>query len=192
MQYACRNQLFLHQKPNFSAFLVNCFRPCNEHNIITSWRCRQHLCSCANHSSRPVAFHCISDFFACCYPHTTNSRAVFENVGDQRRICVCFSAGICPAEITVCFQCVGFQIQVALSVRKLLSAFCSAASKNLTPVAIGHSFSETMFHFALTLFGLICSFHYNPSILSFAVNAENFPLIEKGHKPPLFLQLCII
>ena len=52
------------------------------------------------------------------------------------------------------------------SVAEYLSAFCSAASKNFAAVSVRHSFAEAMFHLAMTLFGLVCSFHGKTSILN--------------------------
>ncbi len=45
------------------------------------------------------------------------------------------------------------------SVGKLLSALCSAAGENLAAVSVGHSLAEAVFHLAMTLLGLISSFH---------------------------------
>ena len=42
---------------------------------------------------------------------------------------------------------------------ELLSALGSAAGKNLAAVRGGHSLAEAVLHFALTLFGLVRSFH---------------------------------
>ena len=52
------------------------------------------------------------------------------------------------------------------SVAEYLSALCSAASKNFAAVSVRHSFTEAMFHLAMTLFGLVCSFHGKTSILN--------------------------
>ena len=46
-------------------------------------------------------------------------------------------------------------------VRELLSALCSAAGENLAAVSVRHSLAEAVLHFAMTLLGLISSFHSN-------------------------------
>lgn len=47
--------------------------------------------------------------------------------------------------------------------RKLSSALRASAGENLSAVGGRHSFSEAMLHLSLTLFRLICSFHFNQS-----------------------------
>ena len=42
-------------------------------------------------------------------------------------------------------------------IAELLPALGSAAGKNLAAVSVGHSFAESVFLFAMTLFGLISS-----------------------------------
>ena len=46
-----------------------------------------------------------------------------------------------------------------LLVRQALSALCSAAGKNLAAVSVSHSLAETVLHLAMTLLGLVSSFH---------------------------------
>lgn len=41
------------------------------------------------------------------------------------------------------------------------SMFSSFVSKNSAAISGSHSFSETVFHFSLSFFRLICSFHDN-------------------------------
>ena len=48
-------------------------------------------------------------------------------------------------------------------IRKLLSALASAAGENFSAVSRSHSFTEAMFHFAVTFFRLVGSFHRNVS-----------------------------
>ena len=77
------------------------------------------------------------------------------------------------------------------SVSEHLSALCSAAGENLASVAICHSLAETVFHLALTLFGLISSFHRYPSI-SFSIfflrqkHRDEMPRSEKKAQSPYF------
>lgn len=47
--------------------------------------------------------------------------------------------------------------------RKFSSALCASAGENLSAVSGRHSFSEAVLHLSLTLFRLICSFHFNQS-----------------------------
>ena len=49
---------------------------------------------------------------------------------------------------------------------ELLSALCSAASKYFAAVSVRHSLAEAMFHLAMTLLRLVCSFHDKTSILT--------------------------
>ena len=51
------------------------------------------------------------------------------------------------------------QVYKPKSVRKLLSALRSAAGKNLASVSVRHSFTETVLHLSVTLFGLISPLH---------------------------------
>ena len=46
-------------------------------------------------------------------------------------------------------------------VRELLSALCSAAGENLAAVSVSHSLAEAVFHLAMTLLGLVSSFHFS-------------------------------
>jgi len=59
-----------------------------------------------------------------------------------------------------------FQIGLPSLVRKLLSALASAAGKNFSAVSGRHSFTEAVFHLAMTLLRLVRSFHnFNPPFL---------------------------
>ena len=59
-------------------------------------------------------------------------------------------------------------------IRKLLSALCSAAGKNLAAVSVSHSFAEAVLHLAMTLLGLISSLHF--ANLRFNYNYETIKI----------------
>ena len=80
--------------------------------------------------------------------------------------------------------------RVSRLVAELLSALCSAASKYLAAVSVRHSLAEAMFHLAMTLFGLVCSFHGKTSILT---GIYRFWLLKKnGNRLSLTSQGLII
>ena len=54
-------------------------------------------------------------------------------------------------------------------VSQLLSALSSSASKNLAAVSVSHSLAETVLHLAMTLFGLVSSFHFSNLRFSFGL-----------------------
>ena len=76
------------------------------------------------------------------------------------------------------------------SVSEHLSALCSAAGENLASVTVRHSLTEAVLHLALTLFGLVSSFHRLPLhfILSLLrqKHRENMPRPEKKAQCPYF------
>ena len=196
MDNTCRKELTLHDNFDLRAFFPYGFRAGHEDDIVAAGELREHLCCRPDHSSGAVALHRVADFFAGCDPYTTNSRAVFHNVGYQRRICVHLSAGVHPAEITVGIERYRFR-QSDHSPRsggKLLSAFGSAAGKDLASVGSGHSFAEAVLHFALTLFRLIRSFHSEPLHSLFALKNQRYfsAGFEKGRTPPFISQYRII
>ena len=76
----------------------------------------------------------------------------------------------------------------------MLSALCSAAGENLAAVAIRHSLAEAVLHLALTLFGLVSSFHRYPSISDFhcgGTEQRNVPLLEKRRTCPYFYNFTL-
>lgn len=66
--------------------------------------------------------------------------------------------------------------------RKSFSALGTSSRKYLSAVRGRHSFSETVLHFSLALFGLICSFH---SVQSFPIIFGIFAAFRKNK--PSFL-----
>lgn len=172
--YPCGFKLTSHHSRNVCTFGKNGFSPCDENDVHPGFNPGNGKQRRSDNTARSVSFYCYTDFFACRYAYTTNTRTVLHYVSHQCRIRVCFSASVGPAEIAVGIQHhiagqgsspVPFRQQFAASVCELLSAFSAAASKNLATVSVCHSFTETVFHLALTLLGLVCSFHNYPSIL---------------------------
>lgn len=198
MDHTCRRQHRLHHGHQLGAFFSDRARSGNKYHVVTGSKRREHLCCCPDHSSCPVALYRVADLFACGYPYTTKTRTVFSYVNHQCRVCVRFSAGVSPAEITVCIQgnrsgqC--HENRLSESGGQRLSAFRPAAGKNLPAVSVRHSFSEAVLHLALTLFGLIRSFHPEP-LQSFSAEKKAeifFRIFEKGHTAPFILRLQII
>jgi len=56
----------------------------------------------------------------------------------------------------------------------MLSALCSATGKNLAAVSVSHSLAEAVFHLAMTLLGLVSSFHSANLRFTFCVFSDLF------------------
>jgi len=54
-----------------------------------------------DNSAAAVALNGTAELFSGCYPNTANSRAVFQYIGNQRRICLCSASPVGSAKITV-------------------------------------------------------------------------------------------
>ena len=63
-------------------------------------RCNFPVCRLDN-SAAAVALHGATQLFPGCYANTANTRAVFQYIGHQRRICLRFASPVGPAEVAV-------------------------------------------------------------------------------------------
>ena len=94
--------MLLHNLFDLGAFKLLGFMPCNKNNIpaAVAQRCNSPV-SFFDDSAAAVALHGAAQLFSGCYADTANSRAVFQYIGNQRRICLCSASPVGSAEVTV-------------------------------------------------------------------------------------------
>ena len=75
---------------------------------------------------------------------------------------------------------------MALSIGQSLSAFCASSLKNVSAVGSLHSLSEAMLLLSLTLFGLVCSEHFQHLLEFFIGSVLLFSLFTLLHNDAIY------
>ena len=75
---------------------------------------------------------------------------------------------------------------MALSIGQSLSAFCASSLENVSAVRSLHSLSEAMLLLSLTLFGLVCSEHFQHLLEFFIGSVLLFSLFTLLHNDALY------
>ena len=103
-QNPCLGKVLTHSLRDFSTFFVYSFSPGHKYDIVagTDFLGQHNKCR-ADHTTGAVSLYGVADLFTCRNANTTNARAVLVYVSNQRRICICFSAAVSAAEISVGF-----------------------------------------------------------------------------------------
>ena len=73
-----------------------------------------------------------------------------------------------------------------LSIGQSLSAFCASSLENVSAVGSLHSLSEAMLLLSLTLFGLVCSEHFQHLLEFFIGSVLLFSLFTLLHNDALY------
>lgn len=154
------------------AFHLRCLMPRHKHNI-PSPRAKRGKAPVrfADNPAAAVALDGATEFLSCCDTDTAKPRAVFQHIGNQRRICLSSAASIHTPKVAVLlkdhyFLQINQSVRPGLSfdlIREHFSAFCPAAGKNFAAASVGHSFAESVFHFPVALFRLVSPLHIHPN-----------------------------
>ena len=117
------------------------------------------------HTSGSASLYGVAYLFRGDYAETVDAAAVRSEVAHEGAVYYTFAFFEKILKLSVFVDAYEFSGIIHSLVRKSCSSLGASSGKYLSAVMGGHSLSEAVLHLSLTLFRLICSFHFQSSFL---------------------------
>ena len=154
-----------HYRINFGGLHVWCLASRHKNKVVALLKALpqlrlQQAKGLPYHTPCTAALNCIADFFRGNKPQAVHPSPAGTEIADECAADYAFALFEKILELPVLFDAYEFFCVVHSLVGQSFSALCTSSCKHLSAVRGGHSFSEAVLHFSLTLFRLIWSFHF--------------------------------